>query len=65
MGYISRNGITNTNTIDAEHITRIIDALDGATTTEVSASGQFDGSHSGSFTGSFTGDGTNITDVGS
>jgi hypothetical protein len=63
MAYISKTGITNTSTIDAEHITRIIDALDGTVTTEVSASGQFDGSHSGSFTGSFTGDGTNITGV--
>ena len=63
MAYISRNGIANTNTIDAEHITRIIDALDGTTTTEVSASGQFSGSHSGSFTGSFGGDGSNLTGI--
>ena len=57
MAYISKTGITNTSTIDAEHITRIIDALDGTAATEVSASGQFDGSHSGSFSGSFIGDG--------
>jgi hypothetical protein len=63
MAYISKTGITNTSTIDAEHITRIIDALDGTAATEVSASGQFDGSHSGSFSGSFIGDGTNITGV--
>jgi hypothetical protein len=63
MAYISKTGISNTSTIDADHITRIIDALDGTAATEVSASGQFDGSHSGSFTGSFTGDGTNITGV--
>jgi len=63
MAYISKTGISNTSTIDADHITRIIDALDSTAATEVSASGQFDGSHSGSFTGSFTGDGTNITGV--
>lgn len=63
MAYISKTGINNTSTIDAEHITRIIDALDGTAGTEVSASGQFDGSHSGSFSGSFVGDGTNITGV--
>ena len=63
MAYISKTGITNTSTIDAEHITRIIDALDGTAATEVSASGQFSGSHSGSFSGSFVGDGSNITGV--
>jgi len=55
MAYISKTGISNTSTIDAEHITRIIDALDGTAATEVSASGQF--------SGSFVGDGTNITGV--
>tara|TARA_R110001599_G_scaffold113094_5_gene278203 strand:- start:34922 stop:35896 length:975 start_codon:yes stop_codon:yes gene_type:complete len=63
MAYISKTGISNTSTIQAEHITRIIDALDGTAATEVSASGQFDGSHSGSFSGSFVGDGSNITGV--
>ena len=59
MATISRTGISNTNTIDAEHITRIIDALDGSEATEVVASGSF----SGSFTGSFVGDGTNLSGV--
>lgn len=63
MAYISKTGISNTSTINAEHITRIIDALDGTASTEVSASGQFEGTHSGSFSGSFVGDGTNITGV--
>ena len=59
MAYIPKTGISNTSTIDAEHITRIIDALDGTATTEVSASGQFSGSHSGSFLG----DGSGLTGV--
>ena len=59
MAYIPKIGISNTSTIDAEHITRIIDALDGTATTEVSASGQFSGSHSGSFLG----DGSGLTGV--
>ena len=67
MATISRTGISNTSTIDAEHITRIIDALDGAEATEIIASGSFSGSFTGSydgdFSGSFSGDGTNITGV--
>jgi len=63
MATISRTGISNTSTIDAEHITRIIDALDGATATEVVASGSFSGSFTGSHVGDFSGDGTNITGV--
>ena len=59
MAYIPKTGISNTSTIQAEHITRIIDALDGTATTEVSASGQFSGSHSGSFLG----DGSGLTGV--
>jgi hypothetical protein len=63
MATISRTGISNTNTIDAEHITRIIDALDGSEATEVVASGSFSGSFTGSYVGKFSGDGTNITGV--
>ena len=59
MAYIPKTGISNTSTIQAEHITRIIDALDGTAATEVSASGQFSGSHSGSFLG----DGSGLTGV--
>ena len=63
MATISRTGISNTSTIDAEHITRIIDALDGTEATEVVASGSFSGSFTGSYIGDFSGDGTNLTGV--
>ena len=55
MATISRTGIQDGLTSKAEHITRIIDALDGTATTEVVATG--------SFTGSFTGDGSALTVV--
>ena len=55
MATISKTGIQDGSTSKAEHLTRIIDALDGTATTEVVATG--------SFTGSFQGDGTNITGV--
>ena len=55
MATISKTGIQDGLTSKAEHITRIIDALDGTATTDVVATG--------SFTGSFTGDGSNITGV--
>lgn len=57
MATISRTGISDGSTARAEHITRIIDALDGTASTEVIATG--------SFTGSFTGDGSGLTGVGS
>jgi hypothetical protein len=51
MPTISRTGITNGGTIDASHITNIIDALDGtSTTTTIVASGSFSGSLVGSAT---------------
>jgi hypothetical protein len=56
MATISKTGIQDGSTSKAEHITRIIDALDGTATTEVVATG--------SFTGSFTGDGSALTGVG-
>ncbi len=56
MATISKTGIQDGLTSKAEHITRIIDALDGTATTEVVATG--------SFTGSFTGDGSALTGVG-
>lgn len=57
MAKISKTGIQTGLTSKAEHITRIIDALDGTATTEVVATG--------SFTGSFTGDGSALTGVAS
>mgnify|MGYP001578663750 CR=1 FL=1 len=56
MATISKTGIQDGLTSKAEHITRIIDALDGTASTEVVATG--------SFTGSFTGDGSALTGVG-
>ena len=55
MATISRTGIQDGLTSKAEHITRIIDALDGTAVTEVVATG--------SFTGSFTGDGSALTGI--
>lgn len=55
MATISKTGIADGLTSKAEHLTRIIDALDGTATTEVVATG--------SFTGSFVGDGSSLTGV--
>ena len=52
MGTISKTGIVGGGTIDPTHITNIIDALDGtSTTTTVIASGSFTGSLVGALTG--------------
>lgn len=52
MATISRTGISNGGTIQPSHITNIIDALDGtSTTTTVIASGSFSGSLVGTLTG--------------
>lgn len=52
MGTISRAGITSGGTIQSSHITNIIDALDGtSTTTTVVATGSFSGSLVGALTG--------------
>ena len=52
MGTISRTGITGGGTIQSSHITNIIDALDGtSTTTTVVATGSFSGSLVGALTG--------------
>ena len=56
MATISKTGIQDGLASKAEHLTRIIDALDGTATTEVVATG--------SFTGSFIGDGSALTGVG-
>jgi len=52
MPTISRTGITGGGTIQPSHVTNIIDALDGtSTTTTVVASGSFSGSLTGTLTG--------------
>ena len=52
MGTISRSGISGGGTIQPTHITNIIDALDGtSTTTTVVATGSFTGSLVGALTG--------------
>lgn len=52
MGTISRTGITGGGTIQPTHVTNIIDALDGtSTTTTVVATGSFSGSLIGALTG--------------
>jgi hypothetical protein len=52
MGTISRTGISGGGTIQPAHITNIIDALDGtSTTTTVVATGSFTGSLIGTLTG--------------
>jgi hypothetical protein len=44
MAVINKTGITNGTTIQAEHVTRAIDALSGGSTDTVIASGSFSGS---------------------
>jgi hypothetical protein len=48
MAIINKTGITNGGTIQAEHITRAIDALSGVGTDSIIASGSFTGSFTGS-----------------
>ena len=55
MAKIPKSGIANAQTIQASHITNIIEALDGT--------GSYDVVATGSFTGSFTGDGSGLTGV--
>lgn len=54
MATISKTGIQDGLTSKAEHLTRIIDALDGTATTEVVATGSFTGSFNGIHTGTIT-----------
>jgi len=56
MATISKSGIVSNQTIQAAHITNIIDALDGTTETNIVAAGGFTGSLQGNVTGSVTGD---------
>ena len=48
MAIISKSGIGTGNTIQAEHITRIIDALNGTGSADIIATGSFTGSFNGS-----------------
>jgi hypothetical protein len=47
MALINKTGITTGGTVQAEHVTRAIDALSGGSTDSVSATGSFSGSLSG------------------
>ena len=47
MAVINKTGITNGGTIQAEHITRAIDALSGGSTDTIIATGSFSGSLTG------------------
>jgi hypothetical protein len=55
MAIINKTGITNGGTIQAEHVTRAIDALSGGSSDTIVATG--------SFTGSFMGDGASLTGI--
>lgn len=55
MAIINKTGITDGSTIQAEHVTRTIDALSGVSTDTVVATG--------SFSGSFKGDGSQLSGV--
>ena len=54
MATISKTGIQDGLTSKAEHLTRIIDALDGTAATEVMATGSFTGSFNGTYAGTIT-----------
>ena len=47
MAIINKTGITNGGTIQAEHVTRVIDALSGVSTDTIVATGSFSGSLTG------------------
>jgi len=51
MAIINKTGITNGGTIQAEHVTRAIDALSGGSTDTIVATGSFSGSLVGALTG--------------
>lgn len=55
MAIINKTGITSGGTIQAEHVTRAIDALSGGSTDTVVATG--------SFSGSFKGDGSQLSGI--
>jgi hypothetical protein len=51
MAIINKTGITNGGTIQAEHVTRVIDALSSVSTDSIVATGSFSGSFRGILTG--------------
>ena len=51
MAILNKTGITNGGTIQAEHVTRTIDALTGVSTDTIVATGSFTGSFTGPLTG--------------
>jgi hypothetical protein len=51
MAILNKTGITNGSTIQAEHVTRTIDALTGVSTDTIVATGSFTGSFTGPLTG--------------
>ena len=51
MAIINKTGITDGGTIQAEHVTRAIDALSGVSTDTIVATGSFSGSVVGTLTG--------------
>ncbi len=54
MAIINKTGISEGGTIQAEHITRAIDALSGVSSDTVVATGSFTGSFTGAFSGTIT-----------
>ena len=50
MALINKTGITNGSTVQAEHVTRAIDALSGVGTDSVQATGSFSGTLTGGVT---------------
>ena len=50
MAVINKTGITNGGTVQAEHVTRAIDALSGVSTDTIIATGSFSGSLTGTAT---------------
>jgi hypothetical protein len=55
MAIINKTGITNGGTIQAEHVTRAIDALSGGSADSIAATGSFTGSFAGILTGTVNG----------
>jgi hypothetical protein len=51
MAIINKTGISNGGTIQAEHVTRVIDALSSVSTDSIVATGSFTGSFRGPLTG--------------
>jgi hypothetical protein len=65
MALINKTGIANSNVIQAEHVTRAIDALSGGSTDTVIATGSFSGSLVGTSSFATTSSFSNTTKVNS